>query len=159
MRPPADETWVALSHQPLPLAAVAGWAVRPDCGAQVMFTGTVRDSAEGRPGVSALEYEAYTEQVETRLHHIADDARRQWPDIGRIALLHRCGVLGVGEAAVVVAVASAHRGEAFAAARFCIDTLKATAPIWKKETWDGGHDWSLPASGAAAPVETGAPAP
>ena len=159
MRPPVDDTWVALSDQPLPLDVVAEWATRPDCGAQVMFTGTVRDFAEGRPGVSTLEYEAYAEQADARLAVIAADARRQWPDIGRIALLHRAGVLGVGQAAVVVAVATTHRAEAFAAARFCIDTLKATLPIWKKETWEGGHDWSPAATDVGVGHETVAPAP
>ncbi|MGI8759038.1 MAG: molybdenum cofactor biosynthesis protein MoaE [Acidimicrobiales bacterium] len=159
MRPPVDDTWVALSEQPLPLGTVAEWAARPDCGAQVMFTGTVRDHAEGRPGVSALEYEAYAEQAEARLAAIAGEARRHWPGVGRIALLHRAGVLGVGQAAVVVAVATTHRAEAFAAARYCIDTLKATLPMWKKETWEGGHDWSPAATDVGAGVETGTPAP
>jgi molybdopterin synthase catalytic subunit len=139
---PAHDTWVAVCDHPLALADISSWVVRPQCGASVVFTGTVRDHAEGRTGVSALEYEAYGEQVEPRLTVIADDARRRWSDLGRIALVHRTGRLGVEEASVVVAVSAPHRAEAFEAARFCIDTLKATAPIWKKETWDGGEDWS-----------------
>ncbi|HEV2766623.1 MAG TPA: molybdenum cofactor biosynthesis protein MoaE [Acidimicrobiales bacterium] len=142
MRPLGDDTWVALSPQPLPLATVADWAVLPRCGALVVFTGTVRDHAEGRPGVSTLEYEAYTGQVEPRLAGIADQARRQWPHLGRIALLHRTGLLGVGEASVAVAVSAPHRAEAFAAARFCIDAVKVSVPIWKRETWAGGQDWA-----------------
>ncbi|MBW3626896.1 MAG: molybdenum cofactor biosynthesis protein MoaE, partial [Actinobacteria bacterium] len=142
MRPLGDDTWVALSPQPLPLATVADWAVLPRCGALVVFTGTVRDHAEGRPGVSTLEYEAYTGQVEPRLAGIADEARRRWPDLGRIALLHRTGLLEVGEASVAVAVSAPHRAEAFAAARFCIDTVKVSVPIWKRETWAGGQDWA-----------------
>jgi molybdopterin synthase catalytic subunit len=62
--------------------------------------------------------------------------------VGRLALLHRTGVLEVGEASVIAAASAPHREEAFAAARFCIDTLKATVPIWKRETWEGGEDWS-----------------
>ncbi len=142
MRPLGDDTWVALSPQPLPLATVADWAVLPRCGALVVFTGTVRDHAEGRPGVSTLEYEAYTGQVEPRLAGIADEARRRWPDLGRIALHHRTGLLEVGEASVAVAVSAPHRAEAFAAARFCIDTVKVSVPIWKRETWAGGQDWT-----------------
>lgn len=152
MRPLGDDTWVALSPQPLPLATVADWAVLARCGALVVFTGTVRDHAEGRPGVSTLEYEAYTGQVEPRLASIAEEARRRWPDLGRIALLHRTGLLEVGEASVAVAVSAAHRAEAFAAARFCIDTVKVSVPIWKRETWAGGQDW---AGGADVAVVAG----
>lgn len=141
--PPAtSDTWVALSDAPLPVGAAADWAVRPDCGALVLFSGTVRDHAEHRTGVTKLTYEAYAEQVEPRLLAIAEEARTRWP-VGRLALLHRTGELLVGESSVVVVASSAHRGEAFDAARYCIDTLKATVPIWKRETWDGGEDWGL----------------
>jgi molybdopterin synthase catalytic subunit len=141
--PVATETWVSLTEEPLPVGAVADWAVRPDCGALVLFSGTVRDHAEGRPGVTALAYEAYAEQVEPRLARIAEEARSRWPAVGRLALLHRIGDLAVGESSVVVAATSPHRPEAFEAARWCIDTLKATVPIWKRETWEGGEDWGL----------------
>ena len=141
MGPPLDDTWLGLSEEPLPLAAVSEWAVRPHCGAVVVFTGTVRDHAGGRNGVSSLEYEAYAEAVEPCLRIVALDARRRWPDLGRLAMLHRIGVLGVEEAAVVVAASAPHRDSAFTAARFCIDTVKETVPIWKKETWEGGQRW------------------
>ena len=141
MSPPLDDTWVGLSEDPLPLTAVSEWAQRDDCGGLVVFTGTVRDHAEGRPGVSSLEYEAYVGAVEPRLAAVATDARGRWPDLGRLAMLHRIGLLGIGEAAVVVAASAPHRDVAFAAARFCIDTLKETVPIWKKETWNGGQSW------------------
>jgi molybdopterin synthase catalytic subunit len=140
--PPAGDTWIALTEEPLPVGAAADWAVRPDCGAMVLFSGTVRDHAEGRPGVSRIVYEAYAEQVEPRLTAIAEEARKRWP-VGRLVLLHRVGELFLGESSVVVVASSAHRGEAFDAARFCIDTLKATVPIWKRETWEGGEDWGL----------------
>jgi len=119
------------------------WAERPHCGAVVLFTGTVRDHAEGRPGVTELEYEAYEEEVLVRLSAIAADARRRWETAGRIALLHRVGSMSVGETSVLIAVSAPHRAEAFEAARYCIDTLKTTVPIWKKETWEGGSDWAL----------------
>ena len=131
---------------PVPEAAtleeISAWVVLARCGASVVFSETVRVHADARPGVSALEYEAYGEQAGPRMAAIADEARRRWPDLGRIALLHRVGRLGVEEASVLVAVSAPHRGEAFDAARYCIDTLKATTPIWKKETWDGGEAWS-----------------
>ncbi|HZA75074.1 MAG TPA: molybdenum cofactor biosynthesis protein MoaE [Acidimicrobiales bacterium] len=143
--PPEGDTWIALSGSPLPVAGAAGWAVRPDCGGLVLFSGTARDHAEGRPGVHRLEYEAYEEQVVPRLREVADEARLRWPVVGRVALLHRVGVLEIGDSAVVVAVSAPHRDEAFAAARFCIDTLKRSVPIWKRESWDGGHSWGLEA--------------
>jgi molybdopterin synthase catalytic subunit len=139
--PPTSDDWVALTSERLPVGQAVAWAERPRCGAVVLFTGTVRDHAEGRPGVSSLEYESYEEEAVPRLRAIAAEARVQWPVLGRVALLHRVGHLEVGETAVVVAVSAPHRDEAFEAARFCIDTLKATVPIWKRETWDGGSDW------------------
>jgi molybdopterin synthase catalytic subunit len=139
--PRHGDDWIGLASEPLPVDAALAWTVRPDCGAQVLFSGTVRDHAEGRPGVLRLEYEAYVDQVEPRLRRIADEARSRWPVLGRIVLLHRIGELSLSECSVVVAVSSPHRQEAFEAARWCIDTLKATVPIWKRETWQGGVDW------------------
>jgi molybdopterin synthase catalytic subunit len=144
--PPTEgETWVGLSSSPLPASEAVGWAVRPDCGGLVLFCGTARDHAEGRPGVEHLEYEAYDEQVVPRLTTVADEARVRWPEIGRIVLLHRTGPLAIGESAVVVVVSAPHRAAAFEAARFCIDTLKRTVPIWKREVWAGGASWGLEA--------------
>jgi molybdopterin synthase catalytic subunit len=148
----ASETWLALTTAPLPVAEVYDWSVRPDCGAVVLFSGTVRDHAEGRPGVAHLTYEAYEEQVVPRLAAIATEIRRRWPTTGRIALLHRTGRLELGTSSVIVAVSAPHRGEAFDAARYGIDTLKATVPIWKQETWAGGADWAL---GARTVTEVG----
>lgn len=146
---PEGDTWLALGPEPLPVGAAADWAVLPRCGALVVFSGTARDHAAGRPGVSLLEYEAYEEQVVPRLAAIAGDCRSRWPDLGRIALLHRVGPVPVGESSVVVAVSAPHRQEAFAAARHAIDTLKATVPIWKRETWEGGSEWGLDATEVA----------
>jgi molybdopterin synthase catalytic subunit len=140
---PEGSDWIAMSANELPTADAMSWAVAPSCGAVVTFCGTVRDHSEGRTGVTFLEYEAYAEQVEPRLQAVADAARRRWPVIGRIALLHRIGRLAVGEVSVVVVVSTPNRPESFAAARFCIDTLKAAVPIWKRETWSGGSDWSV----------------
>jgi molybdopterin synthase catalytic subunit len=129
----------------LPVEVAMEWAVRPGCGAVVNFVGTVRDHAEGRPGVTGIEYEAYAEQVEPRLSAIAKAARDRWERLGRIVLLHRVGLLAVTDASVLVVTSTPHRAEAFAAARFCIDTLKATVPVWKRETWSGGVEWGTDA--------------
>lgn len=148
---PEAREWITLGASPLPLEATTRWVVEPSCGGVVTFFGTVRDHAEGRPGVSHLEYEAYEEAAVARMAAIAAEARTRWPALGRIALHHRVGRVELGELAVVVAVAAPHRAEAFEAARFCIDTVKATVPIWKYETWDGGAAWS----DCATPLEPG----
>ncbi len=119
------------------------WVVLPSCGAAVVFSGTARDHSEGRDEVDRLEYEAYEEQGLPRLSAIIDAARAEWPDIGRMALIHRIGYVPVTESAVVVAVSSPHRATSFEAARFGIDTLKSTVPIWKKERWADGESWGL----------------
>ena len=143
--PEADGDWVGITDAALPVADAQSWAVVPRCGAVVTFVGTVRDHAEGREGVSALEYEAYEGPATDRLLALATEARERWHGVGRIALLHRVGRLELQEAAVVVVVSAPHRDEAFEAAKWCIDTLKATAPIWKKEEWAGGSGWGTDA--------------
>jgi molybdopterin synthase catalytic subunit len=140
--PEQGETWLGLTDAPLDVGAAYDWAVRPDCGAVVLFSGTVRDHAEGREGVEHLTYEAYEEQAQPRLAAIADEIRARWPVTGRIVLVHRVGRLEIGESSVLAVVSAPHRPEAFAAARYAIDALKATVPIWKHEVWDTGADWS-----------------
>jgi len=146
------DNWLELTPEPLVVERALEWVERPSCGAVASFVGTVRDTAEGRAGVKAIDYEAYTLQVLPRFEAIAATARERWPDLGRVLIWHRVGHILLGEASVVVAVSTPHRAEAFEACRYLIDTLKATAPIWKRETWEGGTDWSP----AARPVE---PAP
>jgi molybdopterin synthase catalytic subunit len=151
LQTPTGKDWLAISGGQLPVDAAWKWAGVPECGGIVTFCGTVRDHSDGRAGVTSLEYEAYEEHVVPRLAAVASAARARWPEIGRLALLHRVGRLEVGEVAVVVAASTPHRAEAFAAAQFCIDTLKHTVPIWKRETWEGGSDWSLCAPEGAEP--------
>jgi molybdopterin synthase catalytic subunit len=140
---PDSNDWIAISKSGLPVDAAWRWVSVPGCGGIVTFCGTVRDHSDGREGVTSLEYETYEEHVVPKLADVARSARDRWPGIGRLVLLHRVGRLEVGEVAVVVAASTPHRAEAFAAAQFCIDTLKQTVPIWKRETWDGGSDWSI----------------
>lgn len=154
--PPAAD-WVAVAEEPLPLAEVMTWTVQPGCGAVVTFCGTVRDHSEGRSGVVALEYEAYLEQVEPRLAKVASAARDRWPGVGRLALLHRVGRLEVGEISVIVAVSTPHRAEAFEIGRFCIDTVKESVPIWKRETWAQGSGWARCARDLVEIADDGCP--
>ena len=144
LRPiPDARDWVALTDEPLPAAAATTWATVPEAGAVVTFSGVVRDHAEGRPGVEAMTYEAYEGPAVRALSEIATEIRRRWPDVARIALLHRVGELQLSEASVVAVVSSPHRRTAFAACEFAIDTLKESAPIWKQEHWSGGTDWAV----------------
>lgn len=99
--------------------------------------------------MTSLTYEAYRDVALAKMREVVAEARRQFSAVGRIALVHRLGDLQLTEASVVVVVSAPHRPDAFAAARFCIDTLKQTVPIWKKETWANGTDWG---TNATAPV-------
>lgn len=144
--PEHGSDWLALGAAPLPVAAAASWVVDPSCGAVVTFSGHARDHSPGRDGVERLHYEAYEGEVIPRFALVVAELRRRWPDVGKVAMLHRVGDLDVTDVAVVVAVSAPHRDVAFDAARFGIDELKATAPIWKRETWRGGEDWGLDAT-------------
>lgn len=136
-----ETTWTELTEAPLDVADVVAWCSTDGSGAVDVFCGTVRDHAEGRTGITRLDYEAHPTQAEDRLARVADEVRRRWPIIERVALIHRTGSLRVGEIAVVIAVSTPHRPEAFEATRWCIDCVKATVPIWKYEVWDGGEGW------------------
>lgn len=128
-----------LSEEPLDPAAVVASVAGPDTGGLVTFSGAVRDHARGQT-IEHLEYEAYPGMAEQEMEKICAEADRRWPGT-RVAIAHRIGHLKIGELAVVVAAASPHRAEAFEAARFAIDTLKETVPIWKKEFAEGGEYW------------------
>jgi molybdopterin synthase catalytic subunit len=132
---------VEVGDEVIDAAALVDSVRRPDSGATVLFLGTVRDHSEGKTGVTHLEYEVYAEMVEPKITEIVSDAGWRWPVLS-VAVEHRSGVVGVGEVSVAVAVASVHRADAFEAARFIIDELKERAPIWKKEFWPGGTEWS-----------------
>lgn len=132
---------IELITDAIDVADMYDWAVTKSCGAVVLFSGTVRDHADGRHDVSTLAYEAYEEPARCRMLDIAAEMRRRWPDLGRIGMVHRVGLLQLTDSAVVVVVSAPHRPSAFEAARFAIDTLKDTVPIWKRETWADGSDW------------------
>jgi molybdopterin synthase catalytic subunit len=142
MREKSGDEWVDVTPDVLPVAEASAWASLPDCGAVVTFCGTVRDHSEGRAGVVTLEYEIYETHAVSRMTQVAATARERFPDVRRLALLHRTGALAVGEVSVVVVASAPHRAEAFEAARFCIDTIKQTVPVWKRETWAEGSDWA-----------------
>jgi molybdopterin synthase catalytic subunit len=158
--PRDGDNWLSLTSDELAVHEAYAWAVRPECGAVVLFSGTVRDHAEGRHGVERLTYEAYEEQAIARFQRVAAETRKRWPTVGRLVIWHRTGTLALGESSVLVVVSSAHRAEAFEAARYAIDAVKAAAPIWKREEWEGGSGWGTGATSVTDPLHvTSAPGP
>ncbi|MGB7087605.1 MAG: molybdenum cofactor biosynthesis protein MoaE [Phormidesmis sp.] len=136
---PGDDFAIAFS--PLSLDRAYQLADDGANGAIVLFSGMVRNQTDGQP-VVALEYQAYEPMAMQVFKQIAVEIRTRWPDITHVVIHHRTGKLTIGEISVLVAVGSPHRGEAFAACQYAIDTLKHNAPIWKKEHWqDGSTSW------------------
>jgi molybdopterin synthase catalytic subunit len=109
-------------------------------GAVCVFDGIVRDNTRGRKTLY-LDYEAYREMALKQMQELADEAVAKF-GVREVALVHRLGRLHVGETSVLIVVASAHRGAAFEACRWLIDTLKKTVPIWKKEQFEDGAVWA-----------------
>lgn len=131
----------AIAFAPLSIDEVYQLADDPANGAVVVMSGTVRNQTDGKP-VVALEYQAYEPMALEIFRKIALDIRKTWSDVNRVVIHHRVGRLQIGEISVLVAVGCPHRGEAFAACKYAIDTLKHNAPIWKKEHWeDGSSTW------------------
>jgi len=128
-----------ISDSPLDILACIGLVSRPESGGIDVFIGTVRNATQGKT-VECLEFEAYESMAIREMRKIAEQAFERWP-VQSIAIHHRTGVLQVGEVAVVIAVGAAHRGAAFEACRYAIDTLKQTVPIWKKEVFEDGEVW------------------
>lgn len=124
---------------PLSADAVTAKVVDPTIGAVVTFVGTVREWTRGRQTVY-LEYEAYPEMAVEQMEKIGREIQEQWPG-SRVAISHRVGRLEIGEVSVVIAVATPHRGDAFAGCRHAIERLKQIVPIWKKEVWADGEEW------------------
>lgn len=132
---------VRVGETPIDAGRLVDEVSRPDAGATVLFLGTVRNHSDGKTDVTHLDYEVYEELVEEKIGDLISGAAERWP-ILNVAVEHRSGRVDVRDVSVAVAVSCAHRADAFDAARFIIDELKQTAPIWKKEFWPGGSDWS-----------------
>ncbi|MGI4790850.1 MAG: molybdenum cofactor biosynthesis protein [Janthinobacterium lividum] len=127
-----------LTQGAIDLAGLSRMVEASGYGAVVTFAGNVRDNARGR-SVLYLEYEGYPPLAEKQLQKLVTEAETRWGV--KCAVQHRLGRLEIGECSVGVAVAAAHRGEAFEACRWLMDTLKETVPIWKREFFEGGDHW------------------
>ena len=137
-----------ITAAPLDAAAVTAGVARDGDGAVATFIGLVRRENAGRQ-VLWLDYEAYAPLALKAFERIADEAASQWPGV-RLAIHHRVGRVDLGDASVVIAAASPHRAEAFAACRYAIERLKQIAPIWKHEHFAGGEVWIEGATADAA---------
>ncbi|XP_066568155.1 molybdopterin synthase catalytic subunit isoform X1 [Amia ocellicauda] len=132
---------IRLTFDKLSTDTVSESVVCPSCGAVSMFIGTTRNSFEGKKVVQ-LEYEAYIPMAEAQLKTIFREIRKRWPSVKHICVHHRLGIVPVTEASVIIGISSTHRSESLEAVRYCIDTLKATVPIWKKEVYETeGSSW------------------
>ena len=139
---------IRIVRDPIITEAVLRALKQPDDGAAVIFEGVVRDNTRGRRTLY-LDYEAYETMALNQMQGLAQSARERFRVRG-ISIVHRLGRLEIGEISVLIVVASAHRGPAFDACRWIIDTLKKTVPIWKKEYFEDGAMW---ADGEAFPEE------
>jgi len=128
-----------VTSDPLDVKAVSAIVSSADCGATATFVGLVRNENNGRR-VLWLEYEAYEPLAVKAFARIDEEAGERWPSIA-LAIHHRIGRLEIGEASVIIAAASPHRAEAFAACRYAIERIKQIAPIWKHEHFEGGEIW------------------
>lgn len=141
-------TEVRIVRERIDTEAVAGRLKRPEDGAAVIFEGVVRDNTRGRRTLY-LDYEAYEAMALKQMEALAVEARSRFA-VRAASIVHRLGRLEIGETSVLIVVAAAHRGAAFEACRWIIDTLKKTVPIWKKEYFEDGAVW---ADGEAFPEE------
>jgi MoaE-MoaD fusion protein len=136
---PDTDVYAVVEH-PLSPDDVAARVDDPGAGGLVIFSGVVRNETGGRP-VKYLEYEAHAGMAEAKLREIGAAIRGRWPGVKRVAMLHRIGRLEIGDSSVLIAVSAAHRGDAFDACRYAIDTLKRIVPVWKKEHFEDGEVW------------------
>ncbi len=137
---------IQLTQEPIDMAGVLESVRSPASGAVVLFVGTTRELTRGRR-TRFLQYEAYREMAERKMAELEDEARRRWP-IVHCTIVHRLGRVDLAEASVAIAVSAPHRGDAFAAGQWLIDTLKEVVPIWKQENWDDGTtEWVHPSNG------------
>lgn len=132
-------TDILLTEHPLSVEACNAFVGTPDAGGIVIFVGTVRNQTKGK-AVVRLEFEAYAPMAVSEMRKIAQRALSEFP-VQRVAIHHRTGVLDIGAIPVIIAVGAAHRGAAFDACEYCIDALKQTVPIWKKEIFEDGEVW------------------
>ncbi|MBB3907518.1 MULTISPECIES: molybdenum cofactor biosynthesis protein MoaE [Anoxybacillaceae] len=134
-----NETLFMVTDQPILIEDVVRKVVRPEAGAVAVFVGTVREFTNGKRTLF-LQYEAYTTMAEKMLERIAQEIKERWPE-AKTAITHRIGKLDISDVAVVIAVSTPHRKDAYEANQYAIERIKQIVPIWKKEYWEDGTQW------------------
>ncbi|XP_075711027.1 molybdopterin synthase catalytic subunit-like [Rhinoderma darwinii] len=135
------QDFIRICAEKLCTEEVSQLVVSPSCGAVSIFVGTTRNNFEEKKVVH-LEYEAYVPMAETEIRKILTDIREKWPSVKHMAVYHRLGLVPITEASIVIAISSPHRNDSLDAVKYCINTLKATVPIWKKEVYgEQGSAW------------------
>jgi molybdopterin synthase catalytic subunit/molybdopterin converting factor small subunit len=132
-----------LTDGPIDVPALEASVAGPGHGALVTFVGRARDRSDDGRHVVELEYEAYPEMADAVLAEIAGEAGTRWPGVA-VAVVHRTGVVPIGEAAVAIVAAAPHRSHAYEANRFVIEAIKERLPIWKRERFVDGSEWKRP---------------
>lgn len=137
---PVARAFASVTDAPIDAARLLADSVSPADGAALLFWGVVRNENEGRP-VARLEYQAYGAMAEAEMLRIATEAVERF-GTGDVHVVHRVGMLAVGEASVAICVAAPHRGKAYEASRYVIEQLKRRVPVWKREGYtDGDTEW------------------
>jgi MoaE-MoaD fusion protein len=131
-----------LTAAPIDVAALEASAARPGHGAVVTFIGRARDHSDDGRAVVELEYEVFPELASDVLEAVAAEAEARWG--ASVAVAHRYGTVALGEPAVAIVTATAHRAEAYEANRFVIEQIKERLPVWKRERFADGSEWKRP---------------
>jgi molybdopterin synthase catalytic subunit len=129
----------AITKEPISIEEVVKKVIRPEAGAVTTFIGTVREFTNGKRTLF-LQYEAYVSMAEKKLAQIGEEIQEKWPD-AQVAITHRIGKLDISDIAVVIAVSTPHRKDAYEANQYAIERIKQIVPIWKKEHWENGEEW------------------
>jgi molybdopterin synthase catalytic subunit len=128
-----------ISKEPINIQSVIDKVVQRNAGAITTFIGTVREMTKGKKTLYLI-YEAYESMAEKKLEQIGAEIKERWPD-AEVAITHRIGRLDITDVAVVIAVSTPHRADAYEANRYAIERIKEIVPIWKKEHWEDGEEW------------------
>jgi len=134
------DCYVKVTEREIPVDEIVSRLSSPEIGGIATFVGIVRGIEEGER-IFHLEYEAYPEMAEAELERICAEVKERWETIAGVIIVHRIGRVPVGETAMVIGIAAAHREELFDALRYAIDRVKESVPIWKKEFGEKGERW------------------